>query len=76
MVFVRCRVRAPLTAPITPSHPLTHVARSWALALHSARVFCVFEHEKGQRACLEKLSNGLVAAYFGERFSVSALPIL
>jgi hypothetical protein len=39
-------------------------------------VFCVFEHEKGQRACLEKLSNGLVAAYFGERFSVSALPIL
>ena len=74
MVFVRCRVRAPLTAPIPPT--LTHVARSWALALHSARVFCVFEHEKGQRACLEKLSNGLVAAYFGERFSVSALPIL
>ena len=27
-----------------------------------ARVFCIFEHEAAQRACLGKLSNGIVAA--------------
>jgi hypothetical protein len=29
-----------------------------------ARVFCIFEHEAGQRCCLDKLSNGIVAAVF------------
>jgi hypothetical protein len=28
------------------------------------RVFCIYEHESGQRNCLLKLSNGLVAAWF------------
>jgi hypothetical protein len=28
------------------------------------KVFCIFEHEKGQRHCLHELSNGLLAAWF------------